>query len=58
MSVSAIKSAPPAQLAAAAPLKPKKRTHPTKVSTVATAAKATPVKQSAPAASKRIDVKA
>jgi hypothetical protein len=58
MSVSSIKSTPPAQLAAAASLKPKKKTLPTKVSTVATIAQATPVKQSAPAASARIDVKA
>jgi hypothetical protein len=58
VSVSAIKSSPPAQLAAAASLKPKKKILPTKVSTVAAIAQATPVKQSTPAASARIDVKA
>jgi hypothetical protein len=58
MSVSAIKSTPPAPLAAAASLKVKKKTIPAKVSTVPTVAQAAPVKQSTPAASIRIDVKA
>jgi hypothetical protein len=58
MSVSAIKSTPPAPLAAAASLKPKKKALPAKVSTIATLAPATTVKQSAPTATTRIDVKA
>ena len=58
MSVSAIKSTPAAPLAAAVSLKPKKKALPAKVSTIATIAQATPVKQSAPTATTGINVKA
>ena len=51
MSVSTIKSTPAVTLAAAAPLKHKKKNHTAKVPTAATSAPATPVKQSGATAS-------